>query len=112
ACLRGAPGHRRGPRVSPHRPTPPPTPAARARHSAKGEAPARQTQSGRKEPCAKLSRCPDDVERTLSGIPLVDIGGNRGRTTEANASAEQAASCAVAVQAFQVGELPVRPRAS
>jgi hypothetical protein len=30
--------------------------------------------------------------------------GNSGGTTDANASAEQAASCAIAVQAFQVRE--------
>ena len=38
------------------------------------------------------------------GGALVDMRGNRGGTTDANASTEQSASCAVAVQAFQVGE--------
>jgi hypothetical protein len=37
-------------------------------------------------------------------ISLVDMRGNSGGTTDANASAQQAASCAVAVEAFQVGE--------
>jgi hypothetical protein len=37
-------------------------------------------------------------------IPLVDLGGNGRGTTDADASAEQSASCAVAIQAFQVGK--------
>src|SRR5262249_6890811 len=37
-------------------------------------------------------------------IPLVDMRGNSGGTTDANASAKQAAPCAITVQAFQVGE--------
>ena len=37
-------------------------------------------------------------------ILLVDMRGNSGGTTDANASAEQMASRAIAVQAFQVGE--------
>jgi hypothetical protein len=46
---------------------------------------------------------------------LVDMRGNSGGTTDANASAKKAASGAVAVQAFQVGErwchgLPSRRR--
>ena len=55
----------RGTGVSLRRSTPPRTPAAHARHSAKREAPARQTQSGRKESCTKLSRCPDDGLATM-----------------------------------------------
>jgi hypothetical protein len=35
---------------------------------------------------------------------LVDMRGNSSGTTDANASTEQAASCAIAVQAFQVGK--------
>src|SRR5262249_11704247 len=49
-------GAARAPGVSPLRSTSPRTPAARACHGAKREAPARQTQSGRKGSCAKLSR--------------------------------------------------------
>ena len=37
-------------------------------------------------------------------IPLLDMRGNGHGTTDANASAEQAASGAIAVQAFQVGK--------
>jgi hypothetical protein len=37
-------------------------------------------------------------------IPLLEMRDNGRGTTDANASAEQAASCAIAVQAFQVGE--------
>jgi len=37
-------------------------------------------------------------------IPLVDIRENSGGTTDANAGPEQTTSCAIAVQAFQVGE--------
>src|SRR5262245_12127990 len=37
-------------------------------------------------------------------IPLVDMRGNSRGTTDANASAQQAAPCTITVQAFQVGE--------
>src|SRR5262249_25343332 len=70
---RGAPRGAQFQGFSLRRSTSPRTPAAHARHSAKREAPARQTQSGRKESCAKLSRCPDDglatMPRTREPVP-------------------------------------------